>query len=731
METAVLNLFSEIIKLGAAVSWRSFRLLGWVLVKKRMQRKADHERTTCLVSLPSDTSYEEILAFTRSLSGLPGLKWYKPAYAVALETYADAHGIKHYVSIPGHVIEGVEGWLETHIPGSSITHVSAKEDLVALTQWDRGTELSMSGANKQLLIKSPKDVTATILSGLSTMKPGNAVVLQWIVFRSEPQSPRVDNGIDPREHKEKVHDATFRATARIAAKGDEAKRLVRDVYAGLSITHTFGVKFRPRFMLGSVPDRVNRRAGVLDYRIFLNAPELSVVMGWPFDSMNVPGLGGARARRLAPHVSIPETGIGLAGSNYPKTRGRLIALPYASVPLHQWILGPTGTGKSALLDNEITQAMNQGLGVVLIEPKGDLARSVLSHVPRNRVDDVIWFDPMDLERPIGFNILAGPDPERTTAHLVTLFKDFYPDSWGPRLEWVLKYTFATAIANNLTLYDCKALLEDPEFRAPYVRRLKDIDTKRFWRKFDAGSDIVAASAINKLDAFAGTTIMRNIVGQTRGLDMHEVVSKNKILLIPLDGPAMGETNAAILGALFIDQLWLHARLRPEGERPPIMVVVDELQKFNHLSVSVGDMLAMARSYGVGFITAHQHTKQEGMSDSLVDDLKNNTHTKVAFALKPEDAKKLAEYFGPMSPADLGALALHEVAINTKTDEGSVTVTGKTFPPPMPTGAGPLAKRISRAAYGTPRADVKREIESRYPEPAERRRPKIGKVEDER
>lgn len=205
-------------------------------------------------------------------------------------------------------------------------------------------------------------------------------------------------------------------------------------------------------------------------------------MGWPFNEMNVPGLGGARARRLAPDFLIPETGIELASSNYPKTRGRTIAIPVSSTIQHQWIIGPTGTGKSALLHNEAAQAINEGLGVVVIEPKGDLARDVLNTVPESRVGDVIWFDATDRHNPIGFNILAGPDPERTTAHIVSLFKNLYHDSWGPRLEYILKYAILTAALSDLTLYDVKQLLISPEFRVKIVRNLKHPEAKSFWKR---------------------------------------------------------------------------------------------------------------------------------------------------------------------------------------------------------------------------------------------------------
>lgn len=737
METAVLSLFSEIIKLGAALLWQLFRLFGWVLVKKRWQRKADQHRTTRLITLPRDVVYDELLAFVRSLNALPDSTAWKPVYAISFETYVDEHGIKFFVSIPGHVHERVENWLETHIPGSSIAIVAPKDDVVARTKWDRAIELTMHGTHTPLMIKNPKHVAGTILSSFITMTPGNAVVMQWNIFKGKPQSPHVskDSGINPADHKEKVSDVVLKGTVRIAARGEEARRLVRDAYAGLSVTHTFGVKFKPRAMLGSVTDRVNRRAGLFDYQIVLNAPEFVVVMGWPFDSVNVPGLGGARARPLAPTTSIPEAGPGtirLAASNYPKTRGRTLALPIAHIPYHSWTIGPTGTGKSALLLNKAVQSMNQGLGVVVIEPKGDLAKAVLASVPRNRVDDVIWFDAADEQFPIGFDMLAGPNPEQTVAHLVGLFKSLYGDSWGPRLEYTLKHVLLTTCWNNLSLYDSKALLEDAAFRGPYVRKIKNIDTRRFWRKYD-GSDIAGASVINKLDAAAGTSIMKHIVGQKNGLDIGEVIREGKILLVTLNEVPLGARNASMLGSMIVDQLWYQARLNaleiPEGQRKITHAIIDEVQMFTHLSTSLEEILAMARSYGLGFDMAHQHTGQKGVS-SILSDLKNNTHTKTAFALKPGDATTLAPYFGPLKPADLEALGEHHVAISFKTPEGSTTVTGKTFPPPPPTGAGKLAQRISRAKYGRPVAEVTKEIESRYPEPVERKRPTIGSVEDE-
>jgi hypothetical protein len=292
---------------------------------------------------------------------------------------------------------------------------------------------------------------------------------------------------------------------------------------------------------------------------------------------------------------------------------------------------------------------------------------------------------------------------------------------------ILKYAVYTAAENGLTLYDVKQLLTNPDFRTRIVRQTKDMEAKMFWRWYAGAPSDSADSVINKLDAFAGTSLMRHIIGQTDGLDMAQVVRERKILLVPLDAIAMGEANASMLGSMLVDQLWTQARLRPKSERHPIMLVLDEFQKFLELNVTVEDMLPLARSYELAVVAAHQHLGQLSRRPAVLAEMRNNARTKIAFALGPEDAGKLEDHFKPLTKLDLQHLPQYEVAASLMTEDGQApVVTARTFPPPPATGHGGAAQAASRARYGKPVAEIQETLRERYRAADKAKpRPRIG------
>jgi hypothetical protein len=427
---------------------------------------------------------------------------------------------------------------------------------------------------------------------------------------------------------------------------------------------------------------------------------------------------------------IDTEGIVIGSSNHHHSRGRLLAIPPASLLMHTWVLGPSGVGKSTVLHNMAVQIMEQGMGLVLIEPKGDLAKDVLYSVPRERIDDVIWFDPADTQYPIGLNVLAGHDVERITGHIVGMFQNIYSDSWGSRLERIMKFAVKTAAMNGLTLYDVRHLLMNPDFRAQEVAKLRKVDQELWmeWRWLDSITDTAVDSVINKLDNFLGSRTLRNIVGQQAGLSMADVVENRKILLVPLPSALIGQTNTSALGSLVRELLWDEIRRRPAHNREPIILMMDEFQNYADLNTTRSDPFAEARSYGLGLVIANQHTAQ--LPNAVLSSVSNNTASKIVFGLEPEDAKKLKDNFVPLTPDDLNTLPRYGVAARLMTSSGKAPVTtAVTAPAPMPTGAAQPALEASRRAYGRPMTEVQQEMAERHRVGSEpRRKPTIGRVE---
>ncbi|QNK82565.1 type IV secretion system DNA-binding domain-containing protein [Nakamurella sp. PAMC28650] len=372
------------------------------------------------------------------------------------------------------------------------------------------------------------------------------------------------------------------------------------------------------------------------------------------------------------------------------------------------------SGKSTLLHNLAAQVMEQEYGLILIEPKGDLSRQVLDSIPKKRVDDVVWFNPLDKDWPIALNILDGPDPEQTAGQVVGLFRTLYGSSWGPRLEMILKYAVLTAALNKLTLYDVKHMLFDSKYRNALAAKSGSVDVKLFWSTYKDDKTSDFDSVMNKLDAFVGLSVIRNITGQpsgdARGLNLREVVNENKILIVPLTRE-IGETTASMLGSIIMTQLWQEVQSRKT--RKPVYFMIDEAQRFMGTATSVEDILSQARSYGMGVILANQNVDQIKPA-SLLSAFKANTASKIVFKLGYDDALVMARDFKPLDASNLQGLDEHEVAALLLTPTGTAGVaTVATSRPPGRTAHGTAAWQASRDKYGRAVADVEVEFEAKF------------------
>lgn len=671
---------------------------------------ADVQRRTYELFFPRDFSYDSVLAFIRALHGLPKPKMFQPINSIAIEVYADVNGLKHFVSIPGHVIVGVESQLRTHIAGASLIKSDAERTFT------HGVGISLTRHDKALNITSPESVTATMLSSFGTLKPDEALLLQWVI------TPTYHRKAETKDEAAKYGDALFNVTGRIAATN---KALIHRVVASLKSTEAYGVHFQRSFERNTL-EKIELRSTPHVWPMTLNAQELTPLLGIPFGNPFIAGRASGRARHAAPDNTLPSDGILIGSSNFPGYEDRRIAIDPKHLMTHVWCGGSTGTGKSTLMLNMAAQVMAQGQGLIVIEPKGDLASDVLNQVPASRINDVIWFDPTDTEKPIGLNVLTG-DPEMVSGHIVGMIKRLYGDtSWGPRLEQILRYSVQTAAEAGLTLYDVKQLLLNHDFRRKTVRQMKDPDVRQFWARLDKIPDNSVDGVVNKLDAFVGYRAIRNIVGQRDGLSIQDVVEQGKILLVPLDIARMGENTASMFGGLLVNGIWQAIRTRESKQ--PIILMLDEFQHFAAQDdTDLGDTLAMARSYNLGMVMANQHTGQLPLS--MLAAVRNNARTKFVFSISSEDAKKVQGEFDPLATEDLAGIGQYELAARIMTDTGlAPTVTLRTLPPPPETGYGMAARVASRQTYGRPRDEVEAEMAERHA-PPETKRARIGYADE--
>ncbi len=322
---------------------------------------------------------------------------------------------------------------------------------------------------------------------------------------------------------------------------------------------------------------------------------------------------------------------------------------------HVYIIGKTGMGKTELLKNMIVQDILSGKGVGFIDPHGEAAEEILRFVPEERLKDVIYFNPSDIENPIAFNIMEDVSAEYRhliAGGLMGVFKKIWPDVWSSRMEYILNNSILALLeVPGSTLLGVNRLLSDPEWREKIVNQIKDPIVKSFWVKefarYTQRYEVEATAAIqNKIGQFISTPLIRNIIGQERStIDIRQAMDEEKILIMNLSKGKIGEDNSRLLGALLVTKLQLAAMSRVdtvEYERKDFVLYIDEFQNFS--TDSFANILSEARKYRLSLVLAHQYIAQ--MEERVRDAVFGNVGTMITFRIGAEDAEFLEKEFSP-------------------------------------------------------------------------------------
>lgn len=463
----------------------------------------------------------------------------------------------------------------------------------------------------------------------------------------------------------------------------------------------------------------------IDNGYILNIEELASLFHLPHTTVETPNIVWATTKTAEPPPNVPvqETGneqdISLLGVTNFRGTNTIFGFYRADRGRHIYILGQTGTGKSGALELLTLSDIYYDQGFAVIDPHGDYAQHVLSFIPQHRLDDVVYFNPADTSYPIGFNPLEITDPSlkgHISSELVGVLKRLFADSWGPRLEYILRYSLLALLDfPNSTMLDITRLLTDKKFRAHVITYIDDPVVKNFWvTEFASWNDKFAAEAVapvlNKVGAFVANPMIRNIIGQPKStFNIRRIMDEGKILVVNLSRGLMGEDNAGILGAMMVTKIQLAAMGRadmPMGERRPFYLYVDEFQNF--ATDSFATILSEARKYGLNLTVANQYISQ--MSEPVRDAVFGNVGTIVCFRISPDDAPFLQKYFEPQFEAQ-DLIQQHSrffVATMMINDEKAPAFSAKTLN--LPTASADLSDRIislSRERYAQERAVVER------------------------
>jgi CxxC-x17-CxxC domain-containing protein len=390
---------------------------------------------------------------------------------------------------------------------------------------------------------------------------------------------------------------------------------------------------------------------------------------------------------------------------------------------HMYIIGKTGMGKTVLMENMAIQDIRMGSGLAFIDPHGEAAERLLDFVPSSRVNDVIYFNPADIDYPIAFNVMERVGLEHrhlVASGLLAVFKKIWPDVWSARMEYILSNAILALLEYpGSTLLGINRMLADSEYRKRVVDKITDPVIKAFWTqefaRYTQRLEVEATAAIqNKIGQFISAPLIRNIVGQVRStINMRDLMDNQKILIVNLSKGRIGEDVSLLLGGLLITKLQLAAMSRvdvPEDQRSDFFLYVDEFQHFATRAFT--SILSEARKYRLSLILGHQYIAQ--MEEEVRDAVFGNVGTIVSFRVGPDDAEYLEKEFYPEFQAkDLVDLPKYNIYLKLMIDGvAGRAFSAQTLPPLEQPKKSHREKiiRISRERYATKRESVELKIE---------------------
>jgi CxxC-x17-CxxC domain-containing protein len=417
-----------------------------------------------------------------------------------------------------------------------------------------------------------------------------------------------------------------------------------------------------------------------------------------------------------------ESGITPLGVATFRNRDQVFGIKKDDRRRHVYIIGKTGMGKTTLIENMVYADVISGRGVCYVDPHGDTAEKMLSWIPANRINDVVYFNPADYENPISFNVLEKVDSHYrhlVASGLIGVFKKLWADSWGPRLEYLLRNAILALLEYpDSTLLGINRLLVDKEYRNKVISKVQDPVVRQFWTeeytKYGGQFQVEAIAPIqNKVGQFLSTSLIRNIVGQVQSsIDLRKCMDEGKILIFNLSKGRIGEDASALFGSMMVTKLQLAAMSRvdmPEEERRDFYLYVDEFQNF--VTDSFADILSEARKYHLCLNIAHQYVEQLG--EVVQPAVFGNVGTMVVFRIGAADAEFLEKEFAPyIVPEDLINLPKYEYYTKLMIDGvSSEPFSARGLPPIFRGSMGNEEKviKVSRERYAKPRDIVEDKI----------------------
>ncbi|HEX5429702.1 MAG TPA: type IV secretion system DNA-binding domain-containing protein [Patescibacteria group bacterium] len=599
--------------------------------------------------------------------------------------------------------------------------------------------------------KNPSDVTATMSEKFLRGSGKFAGELLSEAFGAKKNPNKFDpSGMDKpinltpmqqeivKKFEEKASRTGYKFNLRVVASAPDAQSAELHLK---NITASFMQYSMPPFN-GFKVKSINTKRIVTDYvfRVFrntsnvLNTEEISSIWHPPTRFTETPNIKWLTSKKAPPPQDLPPEGVILGESIYRGVK-QTVRIARDDRRRHQYIIGRTGTGKTELMKNMAIQDIRAGEGVAIVDPHGDLVEDVLQYVPKERAGDVILFEPSDMDRPLGLNMLEISDPSQkdfAVQEMISIFmKLFPPEMIGPMFEHNMRNVMLTLMQDHQypgTIADIPRMFTDTDFQKYKVSKVSDPIVRSFWEKemaktSDFHKSEMLGYLISKVGRFVENEMMRNIIGQPHSsFDFRKVMDEGKILLINLSKGKTGEVNAKLLGLIIVSKLQMAALSRAdvaEDSRRDFYLYVDEFQNF--VTDSFATILSEARKYRLNLIMAHQFISQlsaekegsSGLDTSMRDAVFGNAGTMVCFRIGVDDAEIMAKEFAPVfNEFDVINIDRFNACVKLMiAGTASRPFNMHTFPKPQDANpeSAKIIRGMSRLAFGRSRADVEKDI----------------------
>lgn len=705
----------ELVPALIAVGGGGALVAGIALHEHRRDSAMRASRTTYSLIFPLGADPE---AGLRALASLAGLDY---RLELVAECVAGGSGIHHLLHLPEAAAASVIDHLAAALPGLRCDPVEARSTGAV------SVSLRFSVPVRALLRTDDGEQSShALLHGLAGLRDDERISLRWALRPSQAptsqlptirRSTSMRSQAEQRQWRTRIGSPGFTTAGLLLVRADSRARateLINHVIGVVRSRRGVGVGLmyrRGRVRDGSVMPMTGRSRG------WLSAAELLPLLAWPLGHEVIPGVELGASRRLpVPRAVAREGRTLLMGRD--AYGDRPVALSAEAARHHLAVVGPSGSGKSAVLARCILDDLANGYGGVVIDPKADLVRDVLERVPREQAHRVVVLDP-SVRGPVpGIHLLGVGDPDLRSDVVLGALGTIFKDSWGVRTDTYLRLGLRTlAELPNPVLTDWMRLFTDPGFRRRAIARLDDPLLIGAWQSYESLSKSEqhqhVAAPMSKVVALLSRPAVRGVLAQRHPkLDVAKLLGEGRWLLVSLSPGALGEPTAGLLGAILMYAVWTaiesRTSLAPE-RRNPIFVYVDELQSISALPFSLEYFFERARGLGCGVTIATQATAR--LPESLRASLLGNVASLLTFRLGYDEATRISRELPELRTEDLQALRRFEVAARIGTGLGGAvtTVTGQTQPLPDVTGQAQRIRDLSAERYGGDVATIDEEL----------------------